>query len=81
MILECKNKGTINFSCNWSEGGRTHHVDVCLYMLQDLNEDKIIQIKWIKGEDNLADLGTKNLNHASHHKHTKTLCGDNDKNF
>ncbi len=81
MILECDNKEAINLSCNWSVGGRTCHVNVCLYMLQDLNEDKIIQMKWIKGEENSVDLGTKNLDHASHAKHTKTLCGDHDENF
>jgi len=81
MILECDNKGTIDLSRNWSVGGRTRHVDVRLYMLRDLNEDKIIQMKWVKGEQNSADLGTKNLDHASHTKHTKTLCGDNDENF
>ncbi len=33
-------------------------------------------MNWIKDEDNSADLGTRNLNHASHTKHTKALCGD-----
>ncbi len=56
MILECNNKGTINLSCNWSVGGRTRHVDFWLYMLQDLNKDKIIQMKWIKGEENSAEI-------------------------
>ncbi len=45
MILECNNKGTIDLSCNCSVGGRTCHIDVRLYMLRDLNEDKIIQMK------------------------------------
>ncbi len=81
MILECNNKVTIVLCCNWSIGGRTHQVDVWMYMLRDLNKDKIIQIKWIEFEDNLAYLGTKNCDYASHTKHTKTLCSNNDKNF
>ncbi len=36
-------------------------------------------MEWIKGENNSADLGTKNLDHASHAKHIKVLCCDNDK--
>ncbi len=48
-----------------------------MYMLQDLNIDKIIQMKWIKGEDNSADIGTKNLDHASQTKETEVLCGSN----
>ncbi len=35
----------------------------------------------IEGEDNSAALGTKNLDHTSHTKHTKALCGDNDENI
>ncbi len=81
MILKCDNKGTLDLSCNWSVGGSTCHVDVWLYMRQDLNKDKIIQMNWMKDEENSADLGTRNLNHASHTKHTKALCGDINKNF
>ncbi len=43
MILQCNNKGTIDLSKNWSTGGRTRHVDVRMYMLQDLNKQKLIQ--------------------------------------
>ncbi len=78
MILQCDNKGTIDLSKNWSTGGRTRHVDVRMYMLRDLNEQKIIQMEWVDGNENSADLGTKNLDTASHKKHTAVLCGNDD---
>ncbi len=78
MILQCDNKGTINLSKNWSTGGRTRHVDVRIYMLRKLNEQTIIQMEWVDGNENSADLGTKNLDITSHKKHTATLCGNND---
>ncbi len=69
MILQCDNKGTNDLSKNWSTGGRTCHVDARMYMLQDLNEQKLMQM----------ELGTNNLDITSHKKHTATLCrNDND---
>ncbi len=35
-------------------------------------------MEWIDSNKNSVDIGTKNLNTASHKKHTKVLCGDND---
>ncbi len=66
MILQCNNKGTIDLSKNWSTGGRSN-----------LNEQKRIQIEWIDGNENSADLGTENLDITSHKKHTATLCRNN----
>ncbi len=44
MIQQYDNKGTFNISKDWSMRGRTHHVGVQMYMLQDLNKQK--QYKW-----------------------------------
>ncbi len=35
-------------------------------------------MEWIDSNENLADIGTKNLDATSHKKHTKVLCDDND---
>ncbi len=80
MILQCYSKGIIDLSNNWSTGDRVHHVDVQMYMLQDPNEQKLIQMEWIDGNENPADLGTKNLDATSHKKHTIMLC-DKDVKF
>ncbi len=36
-------------------------------------------MEWIDGNKNSVDTGTKNLDTATHKKHTKVLCDDNDK--
>ncbi len=70
-------QSTINLSIKWSTGERTRHVDIRMYMLCDLNEQKLIQMEWVDGNKNSTDLGTKNLDIASHKKHMAALCGNN----
>ncbi len=47
-----------------------------MYMLHNLNEQKLIQMELVNGNVNLADQGTNNLNAASHKKHSKGLCSN-----
>jgi hypothetical protein len=65
MILELDNKGAINLANNWSVGGQTRHVDVRQCFLWGLRESKIMDIRWIKGMENKADVFTKNLDGLS----------------
>jgi hypothetical protein len=60
MILEIDNKGALDFTHNWSVGGRTCHVEVWQSFLRHLKEDRIIWSKWIPGDSNSSDLFTKN---------------------
>jgi hypothetical protein len=78
MILEVDNKGANDLTHNWSVGGRTRHVNVREWFLRDLKEEGIIEVKWIAGDDNSADLFTKNLQGPLFEKHTKTYCGDDE---
>jgi hypothetical protein len=75
MILEMDNKGAVDLANNWSIGGRTRHVDVRQCFLQDLKESKIIDICWIKGTENKADIFTKNLDGTAFEKCIKALVG------
>jgi hypothetical protein len=63
---------------NWSVGGRTWHVDVREWFLQDLKEEGAVEVKWIAGDDNSANLITKNLAGPLFEKHARTHCGDNE---
>jgi hypothetical protein len=78
MILEVDNKGAKDLTHNWSVGGRTRHVNVREWFLRDLKEEGIITVKWISGDENSADLFTKNLQGPLFEKHTKVYCGDNE---
>ena len=40
MILQVDNKGAVNLANNWSIGGRTRHIEVREYFLQELERTK-----------------------------------------
>jgi hypothetical protein len=73
MILEIDNKGFVDFTQSWSTGGRMRHIDCRYYFLRELREEGIIEVKWIRSEENTADIFTKNLDTATFEKHTKTI--------
>jgi hypothetical protein len=58
---------------NWSIGGRTRHVGVRLNFLRELKENGTIEVKWIKSEDTVADILTKNLLPNLYKKHVTPL--------
>jgi hypothetical protein len=58
---------------NWSISGQTRHVGVRLNFLRELKETGTIEVKWIKSEDNVADILTKNLPANLYKKHVTSL--------
>jgi hypothetical protein len=75
MILKMDNSGAHDLTHNWSVGGRTRHVDVRMHFLPELKEEGIIVCDWVSGDDNSADLFTKNLPGKAFDKHTSTFVG------
>jgi hypothetical protein len=69
MILEIDNKGFVDFTKSWSTGGRMRHIDCRYYFLRELREEGILQVDWIKSEDNGADIFTKNTDTATFERH------------
>jgi hypothetical protein len=78
MILKVDNKGAMDMTHNWTVGGRTRHVNVREWFLRDLKEEGIILVKWIAGDENSADLFTKNLPGPLFEYHAKKYCGDDE---
>ena len=60
MVLEMDNMGAVDLANNWRVGGRTHHVDVRHHFLRDLKDNGILIIRHVSGDDNDADIFTKN---------------------
>ena len=60
MLLKKDNKGAVDLANNWSIGGCTRHVDVRNFFLHELKDEGLLMIKRIPGEDNDADIFTKN---------------------
>ena len=71
MTLFMDNKGGVDIFNNWSIAGNTRAVSVRFAYIRELKEAGMLQIKWIKGEDNCADIFTKNLSGVNYHKHVK----------
>jgi hypothetical protein len=75
MLLKMDNKGAVDLANNWSVGGQTRHVDVQQCFVRELKEYKIMDISWIKGSENDADVCTKNLDDPAFEECIKTLVG------
>eukprot|EP00957_Ditylum_brightwellii_P118948 9072178-Ditylum_brightwellii.AAC.1 len=50
-ILYIDNKGAKDFTNNWLIGGKTRHVEIKQYFIQELKEVGLIEIKRKRGED------------------------------
>ena len=59
MKLFCDNKAAIDISHNPIQHDRTKHVEVDRHFIKQNLDAKIIQIPFVKSEDQLADILTK----------------------
>jgi len=41
----------------------TKHIDICYHYIQEYIEDNKVSVVFVPGNDNLADMFTKNLDH------------------
>ena len=78
MVLEMDNKGAVDLANNWSVGGRTRHVDVRNYFLRELKDEGVLSIKHVSGEDNEADIFTKNTSGPVFEKHIWKFVGEDE---
>ena len=69
MTLYMNNKGGMDILNNWSTSSQTRAVSIRFAFVQELKEQGVLEIKWIKSEDNCADLFTKNLGTKMYQKH------------
>ena len=51
-------------------------MDTRLNFIRELKEENVIKVVWIAGEDNEADLYTKNLPGLDFNKHASKICGN-----
>jgi hypothetical protein len=56
MTLYMDNRGGVDVLNNWSIAGNTRAISVRLAYLRELKEAGTLEIKWVNGEDNCADL-------------------------
>ena len=59
MLLEMENKGAVNVANSWSMGRGTHH-NVRNHFSRELKDEGLIVVKHVSGDENDADIFTKN---------------------
>ena len=56
-----------------AQQGKTKHIDVRFQYLREMNEQGMMQIKFVKSEWNVSDICTKNLSENIFQQHAETL--------
>mgnify|MGYP003509177695 FL=1 len=75
-LLFVDNVGAIFIAKKASTKGRTKHKDIRFHFVRELIEDNIIEIKFVKSDDNTADIFTKNTSRATFLKHRERCVCD-----
>lgn len=78
MELTMDNKGAVDHANGWSVGGQMRHIGTKAALLRELKESAQLVIKHIPGEQNDADLFTKNLDGPLFRKFAKVFVGDDE---
>ena len=73
MLLNVDNTGAIDLANNWSTTGKTKHIDVRFHYLRELVDQGMIKLNFVRSEENVADIFTKNLSANLFDKHSKRL--------
>ena len=76
ITVPVDNVGAIWLSNNRNTGDRTKHIDIRTSFVKEYQEDGKIIIKFVKSEDNEADIFTKNTSNIIFQKHQEKLVWD-----
>ena len=74
--ISVNNLGATWLSNNRTTSDRTKHIDIKTSFVKEYQEDGKIIIKFVKSEDNEADIFTKNTTNVILHNHQKKLVWD-----
>ena len=76
MIMEMDNKGAVDLANNWSVGGRTCHIGTKIEFLRGYKENGVLEVIWMPGCDNNADMFTKNLGGPLFRRFAQVFVGE-----
>jgi len=65
----------VDIANSWSVGSKMHHVDVSNYFLHKLKDQGLLVITHIAGDDNGANILTKNVMSAVFNRHVLPYVG------
>lgn len=76
-LLFMDNVGAVFIEKNASTKGRTKHRDIHYHVVRGHIEDSVIVTKFVRGEDNTANILTKNTSRATFDKHARRfVCNE-----
>jgi hypothetical protein len=67
------NQGAIFLASNPVQEKRIKHIDLCYHFIRDVIQNKQVELFFIEGANNPADLFTKNLGHIKFLKFREQL--------
>ena len=70
------NVGAIFMSENVTSSSRTRHMDTRWHFVNNMQDEGLIKIDFVRSEENVSDIGTKNVTTEIHETHTKKLLGE-----
>ena len=76
ITVHVDNVGAIWLSNNRTTNNRTKHIDIRTLFVKEYQGDEKIIIKFVKSEENEADIFTKNSTNVIFHNHQKKLVWD-----
>ena len=76
ITVHVDNVGAVWLSNNRTTSDRTKHIDIRTSFVKEYQEDGKIIIKFVKSEDNEANIFTKNITNAIFQNHEKKLVWD-----
>ena len=76
ITVHVDNVGAIWLSNNRTTSNRTKHVDIRICFVKEYQEDEKIIFKFVKSEENGADIFTKKTTNVNFHNHKKKLVWD-----
>ena len=76
VIVHCDNVGAIFMGNNAKQSIRTKHIDVRYHFIREYVVDGLVEIVFVKSEENDADIFTKNVGKETYEKHADKFLMD-----
>ena len=73
VIVEVDNIGAIFMTGNSTCSSCTRHIDTQHCYVKDLQNECLIKVEFVRSEDNVSDIATKNVTGEVHEIHMKRL--------
>lgn len=72
-LIYVDNQSALNMCESYENSRRTRHIDIKYHYIKDLIHKKLIELEYIKTQDNVADIFTKSLNNIKFAKFFEKL--------